>query len=117
MAKKKHPFTYHGRRTEPKPEPKPEPIQPPASLPVIDLADRSGLITSAKRQDRRALKASVDQSQLLLTAKRVCELCSISRSHLSRMDKKGTFPGRVIIDGLVRYDRRKIEEWIDKQLG
>ena len=49
---------------------------------------------------------------LLITVADLCSLLKISRSTLTRMEHNNLPPGRLKIGGAVRYDRKKVEEWI-----
>lgn len=49
---------------------------------------------------------------LLMTVTDLCQSLKLSRSTISRMDKSGALPGRVMVGGSVRYHRETIENWL-----
>ncbi len=61
-------------------------------------------------------KATAKPVSLLLTVADLCALLKVSRSTITRMERDGSLPGRVMVGGSVRYHRETIECWLRERV-
>jgi excisionase family DNA binding protein len=88
---------------------------PPAHQQVQPQASTSARVASARLTAPPAPAVAVDVA-LLLTVAQVCQLLSISRATLYRLEQAGKIPGRVQLMGHVRYHRPTLEAWLVAQV-
>jgi excisionase family DNA binding protein len=88
---------------------------PPAPQQVQPQASTSARVASARLTAPPAPAVAVDVA-LLLTVAQVCQLLSISRATLYRLEQAGKIPGRVQLMGHVRYHRPTLEAWLVAQV-
>jgi excisionase family DNA binding protein len=82
-----------------------KPLLPDLSARVVNAVPSE--ITPVSKPQRVAKPVS-----LLLTVADLCDLLKVSRSTITRMERAGSIPGRVMLGGSVRYHREIIENWL-----
>jgi len=90
---------------------------PPADLfeVVLPVADLALNVESKISSDTKVEPVATGET-LLLTVPEVCMLLNVSRSTVSRMEKSGSLPGRLLLGGSVRYHRDSITNWLYDQV-